>query len=331
MQLPQPLSDAGSLPSSEDFHVRALALGDTSTDTSTIADTQIEQKLRHILSYADPRLVYSKIKKIRQQPPGSEVYVATKLATGKKVAIKEIDLSQQPRKELVVDEILVLKQAQHPNIVDFFESYLVKTSELWVVMEYVDGSVLTDIIENNTMEENQISRICFETCKGLGYLHSQRVIHRDIKSDNIAVDLHGRVKITDFGFCAKLTHQHPKQTEMIGTPYWMAPEVVKQKEYGTKVDIWSLGIMTIEMIENEPPYLDEEPLKALYLIATNGTPTLKKPKALSREIKGFLVVCLCVDVRSRGTANELLDHEFLNKACAPAGLAPLLRFKTKQS
>ncbi|KAJ3928582.1 MAG: Pkinase-domain-containing protein [Lentinula lateritia] len=297
---------------------------------STMTEVQIMAKLRSVVSDEDPKTLYSKIKKVGQGASG-HVYVAKTLATGRKVAIKEMDLSHQPRKELIVNEILVMQESQHPNIVNFLNSYLVKSNELWVVMEYMEGGALTDIIENNTLEEDQISSICFETCKGLTHLHSQHIIHRDIKSDNVLLDSFGRVKITDFGFCAKLTDQKSKRATMVGTPYWMAPEVVKQKEYGAKVDIWSLGIMAIEMIENEPPYLDEEPLKALYLIATNGTPTLKKPESLSRELKSFLAVCLCVDVASRATAGELLEHEFLKKACALSGLAPLLRFRTKQA
>ncbi|KZT05249.1 p21 activated kinase [Laetiporus sulphureus 93-53] len=297
---------------------------------STMNEVQIMEKLRSVVSDDDPKTLYSKIRKVGQGASG-HVYVAKTLATGKKIAIKEMDLSNQPRKELIVNEILVMKESQHPNIVNFLEAYLVKSNELWVVMEYMEGGALTDIIENNTLEEDQISSICLETCKGLGHLHSQHIIHRDIKSDNVLLDAQGHVKITDFGFCAKLTDQKSKRATMVGTPYWMAPEVVKQKEYGAKVDIWSLGIMAIEMIESEPPYLDEEPLKALYLIATNGTPTLKKPEAVSRELKSFLSVCLCVDVKSRATADELLEHEFLKKACALSGLAPLLRFRNKQA
>ncbi|CAL5874093.1 uncharacterized protein PFLUO_LOCUS8380 [Penicillium psychrofluorescens] len=310
---------------------------------SAMSENEVMDRLRAVVSKDNPNDSYSKQRKIGQGASGS-VYVARvkEHATSSvahelyrqygprcQVAIKQMDLRSQPRKELIVNEIIVMKDSQHPNIVNFLDSFLQEQSnELWVVMEFMEGGALTDVIDNNqVIQENQIAAICAETCKGLAHLHSQNIIHRDIKSDNVLLDRAGHVKITDFGFCAKLTESKSKRATMVGTPYWMAPEVVKQKEYGPKVDCWSLGIMAIEMIESEPPYLNEEPLKALYLIATNGTPRLKKPEKLSKELKAFLSVCLCVDVRSRATADELLAHEFLQTGCSLASLAELLRWK----
>ncbi|GME83762.1 unnamed protein product [Ambrosiozyma monospora] len=141
------------------------------------------------------------------------------------------------------------------------------------------------------------------------------------------MDAKGNVKITDFGFSAELTSEKSKRATMVGTPYWMAPEVVRQKEYDEKADVWSLGIVAIEMIEGEPPYLNEEPLKALYLIASNGTPTLKHPELLSAEIMDFLSVCLCVECKYRASSEELLSNAFFKKACDTRELAGLLAFR----
>lgn len=312
---------------------------------SSMSENEVMAKLRQVVSKDNPMDSYSKQKKIGQGASGS-VYVARVKESASspiareiyrthgpkgQVAIKQMDLRNQPRKELIVNEIIVMKDSKHPNIVNFLDSFLQEqTNELWVVMEFMEGGALTDIIDNNpVITEDQISTICYETCKGLAHLHSQDIIHRDIKSDNVLLDRMGNVKITDFGFCAKLTESKSKRATMVGTPYWMAPEVVKQKEYGPKVDIWSLGIMAIEMIESEPPYLNEEPLKALFLIATNGTPRLKNPNKLSRELKSFLSVCLCVDVRSRASADELLKNEFFNARCSLASLSELLRWREK--
>ncbi|KAH9872820.1 hypothetical protein J1614_005214 [Plenodomus biglobosus] len=314
---------------------------------SSMSESEVMAKLREVVSKERPLDSYNKQKKIGQGASGS-VYVARirENATSPtarrvmqengpraQVAIKQMDLRNQPRKELIVNEIIVMKDSKHPNIVNFLDAFLQEEqSELWVVMEFMEGGALTDVIDNNqSINEDQIATICFETCKGLEHLHNQNIIHRDIKSDNVLLDGRGNVKITDFGFCAKLTEQRSKRATMVGTPYWMAPEVVKQKEYGNKVDIWSLGIMAIEMIESEPPYLNEEPLKALYLIATNGTPRLKKPDKLSKELKAFLSVCLCVDVKSRASASELMSHDFLRNGCSLNSLAQLLNFRKNGS
>ncbi|KAL7983073.1 hypothetical protein Chor_010415 [Crotalus horridus] len=152
------------------------------------------------------------------------------------VAIKQMNLQQQPKKELIINEILVMRENKNPNIVN-----------------YLDRRPQTYIC---------LSPQCLQA---LEFLHCNQVIHRDIKSDNILLGMDGSVKLTDFGFCAQITPEQSKRSTMVGTPYWMAPEVVTRKAYGPKVDIWSLGIMAIEMVEGEPPYLNENPLRHQFL------------------------------------------------------------------
>ncbi|KAJ3272571.1 Protein kinase [Terramyces sp. JEL0728] len=279
---------------------------------STLSESQIMEKMRAVVSKGDIADFYTKLKKIGQGASGS-VYIAKDNRTGEKVAIKQMDLAAQPRKELLVNEIYVMKDSNHPNIVNYRDSFLVR-NDLLVVMELMEGGPLTDAIEKNKLNETQIATITLESLKGLQHLHQRNIIHRDIKSDNVLLNARGHVKITDFGFCAKLSADRSKRATMVGTPYWMAPEVVKQKEYGVKVDVWSLGIMVIEMIEGEPPYLEEEPLKALYMIATNGTPKLKNPAKVSAACKNLLERSLEVEVGRRATTDELLSHPFLNLA-----------------
>lgn len=298
-----------------------------------IKEQQILQKLKTVVNNKDPTLLFRIIEKAGQGASGS-VYLAENVEDRQKVAIKQMDLTVQPHKDLLINEILIMKDSQHPNIVNFLDSYLRNNNDLWVIMEYMEGGSLYEVIENNDfkLSELQIAVICKGTLQGLQHLHQKNIIHRDIKSDNVLLDSKGNVKITDFGFCAKLTEKRAKRATMVGTPYWMAPEVVKQKEYDAKVDVWSLGIMTIEMIEGEPPYLNEEPLKALYLIATNGTPKLKNPESLSNNIKKFLSICLCVDVRYRAMTEELINHSFITGSGGTTkDLMPLFNWKNNST
>lgn len=285
---------------------------------------QIISKLQQICSEGDPNELYKDLIKIGQGASGG-VYIAHDVNhRSQTVAIKQMNLEQQPKKELIINEILVMKGSKHENIVNFIDSYLLR-GDLWVVMEYMEGGSLTEIVTHSVMTEGQIGAVCRETLKGLRFLHSKGVIHRDIKSDNILLNIDGNIKMTDFGFCAQINEINLKRTTMVGTPYWMAPEVVSRKEYGPKVDVWSLGIMIIEMIEGEPPYLNETPLRALYLIATNGTPKLKEPEALSYDIRKFLSWCLQVDFNKRGNADQLLNDKFILEADDVESLSPLVK------
>ncbi|KAI1611476.1 p21-activated kinase 1 [Exophiala viscosa] len=283
----------------------------------------VTARLKAICSPGNPTTKYNNLNKIGQGASGG-VYTAYEVGTRRCVAIKQMNLEQQPKKDLIINEIIVMKDSKHKNIVNFIDSYL-HDGDLWVVMEYMQGGSLTDVVTFNVMSEAQIAAVCRETLYGLQHLHSKNVIHRDIKSDNILLSERGDIKLTDFGFCAQINDSQNKRTTMVGTPYWMAPEVVTRKEYGRKVDIWSLGIMAIEMIEGEPPYLTESPLRALYLIAKYGTPRIKDEQALSPVFRDFLHFALKVEPEKRASAHDLLHHPFMHNCAQLTSLAPLVR------
>ncbi|KAG9088027.1 signal transducing kinase of the PAK [Ceratobasidium sp. 370] len=267
---------------------------------------------------ADPTQFYSGFIKINQQ-----LYTAYQLGNRLSVAIRKMDPYKHPNRSL--NEILVMRSSHHPNIVDYIDSYL-HNDGVWVVMEYMEGGSLTDVITTNLMTEGQIAAVSREVAQGLEYLHRHGVTHRDIKSDNVLLSLQGDIKLANFQFCARISDlARLKSSTMVGTPYWMAPEVVTREEYSPKADIWSLGIVAIEMIEGEPPYKNLGSVKALRLIAENGTPTIINPGGLSLAFRDYLAKTLQVDTEQRPDAAQLLQHPFFRKAESLQTLAPLIK------
>ncbi|KAI9329399.1 kinase-like domain-containing protein [Obelidium mucronatum] len=326
---PPPPKPANLKASNDNISSASGASGDSSNPQARPTKAKAEgvefmDRLIAICNPADPTRLYKNLVKIGQGASGL-VFTANPVATpASVVAIKQMNLEKQPKKELIINEILIMRESRHKNIVNYIDGFMFK-GDLWVVMEYMEGGTLTSVVTTNYMTEGQIALVCKETLEGLAHLHSKGIIHRDIKSDNLLLGVAGQVKLTDFGFCAQLNEEETKRTTMVGTPYWMAPEVVTRKEYGPKVDVWSLGIMAIEMVDGEPPYLHENPLRALYLIVTNGTPKLQNPDSLSPVFKEFLNTALEVDAEKRPTSKELLKHPFLALADPPTHIVPLIK------
>jgi serine/threonine protein kinase len=270
----------------------------------------------------DPTTVFDDMRKIGKGSFG-EVFSAIHNQTKEKLAIKKMQVTAKNIR-YIISEIDIQMHSHHRNIVDFKGSYLIGT-ELWVALEFMAGGDLATIIailrENSKfMNESQMAYITAETLKALSYIHANHRIHRDIKSDNILLGSNGEIKLADFGNAIQLTHEQAKRRTMCGTPYWMAPEVILKQNYGEEVDMWSLGIMCMEIAEGDPPYMELSTTKALFLISTEGVPPLRDKKKWSADLKHFLSCCLAKEGNKRPPAIELLQHPFLTQACQPAEL-----------
>lgn len=288
-----------------------------------MTDGEVLEELKQIVNQGDPLNRYEIKLQIGLGASGT-VYVANRKDTNEVVAVKRMAFKTQPKKEMLLTEIKVMKQFRHPNVVNYIESYLVDADDLWVVMDYLEGGNLTDVVVKTELDEGQIAAVLKECVKALHFLHSHSIVHRDIKSDNVLLGMDGQVKLTDMGFCAQIQPGSKRDT-VVGTPYWMSPEILNKKRYNYKVDIWSLGIMALEMIDGEPPYLHETPIKAIYLIAQNGKPEIKRRDQLSPEFLNFLDRCLVVDPEERADTEELLCHPFLARAKPLSSLIPYIK------
>ncbi|KAL3320066.1 p21 protein (Cdc42 Rac)-activated kinase [Cichlidogyrus casuarinus] len=337
LYLPLNTEEKAQLPDLEDVVECLDANSKIQSESSTnnlnairLSDQDFLSKLSDIVSMGKFQDKYHQLHLIGKGASGI-VMLGEHISSKRKVAVKQMSFRLQPKKELILTELQVLRSFSNPNIVNYLDSYLLDKDNLWVVMEYLDGGSLTDIVTEACMTEKQIATVSREVANALVYLHANAVIHRDIKSDNILLGLDGSVKISDFGFCARLNSQVTKRQTMVGTPYWMAPEMVTKRNYGCLVDIWSLGIMILEMVEGEPPYLSENPLKALYLIAMNGKPEIKSREMFTDDFSHFLDQCLEVDPSKRATAQQLLEHIFIKDFSQPvASLVPLILMASQQ-
>uniref|UniRef100_A0AAR2L052 non-specific serine/threonine protein kinase n=1 Tax=Pygocentrus nattereri TaxID=42514 RepID=A0AAR2L052_PYGNA len=252
-----------------------------------------------------------------------QVYKGRHVKTGQLAAIKVMDVTEEEEDEIKLEINMLKTYSHHRNIATYYGAFVKKSpagqdDQLWLVMEYCGAGSVTDLVKKtkgNCLKEDWIAYICREVLRGLSHLHSHHVIHRDIKGQNVLLTENAEVKLVDFGVSAQLDRTIGRRNTFIGTPYWMAPEVIACDEnpestYDYRSDLWSLGITALEMAEGAPPLCDMHPMRALFLIPRNPPPKLKSRK-WSKKFLTFVESCLVKNYMHRPCTDTLLRHPFI--------------------
>ncbi|CDW55295.1 serine:threonine protein kinase 3 [Trichuris trichiura] len=265
-----------------------------------------------------PEEVFDILCKLGEGSYGS-VFKAVHKKSGQCLAIKQVPVDTDLQE--IIKEISIMQQCDSPFVVKYYGSYF-KNSDLWIVMEYCGAGSVSDLmrIRKKTLNEDEIAVILRDVLTGLQYLHSRRKIHRDVKAGNILLNTEARAKLADFGVAGQLTDTMAKRNTVIGTPFWMAPEVIQEIGYDCKADIWSLGITALEMAEGKPPYAEIHPMRAIFMIPTKPPPSFRNPNDWSAEFIDFVSVCLVKNPDDRPTAEELMEHVFVANVCNSSAL-----------
>jgi len=255
-----------------------------------------------------------KYKKLRKNGKGGfgVVYIGKDVAhDNKKVAVKRVKHDNQRSKLDNLNECRFLKMCDHPNIVSFRSAYEYK-DECWIIMEFLEGGTLTEAKRGHDFAEKEIAFVARELLRGIEHIHSHKLVHRDVKSENIMLSIMGDVKLIDFGLC--IDEASIKRPSMVGSPYWMPPEMIARKLHSYPADIWSFGVSILELANRNPPNCDNK-IRAMFNVGTHGIPhPLEEPYRWSDDFKDFISKCLEFDPKKRATAKELLEHSFIKQA-----------------